>query len=355
MSDSNHSVIPFSGRAVIFGIAGLTLSPSEAAFFCETRPAGVILFARNIESRPQLRALTDDLRDKLDNPNLPILIDQEGGRVARLRPPLVRAYPPLAAYGALYAQDSEKALKATRLGAQLLASDLYEMGINITCAPCLDLALPRMSAVIGDRAFAANPDRVARLGRCFMEGLTQAGVLPMIKHLPGHGRAQVDSHDTLPVIDTVVPQLQSQDFAPFRQLNDALLGMTGHLLFTQIDTDMPVTLSPIIIDEIIRKHIGFDGLLISDDLSMRALQQPITESAQTALSAGCDLVLHCTGDMAEMQTLADNVPEITTKARQRMNKVNHALAHLTCTIDDNAVQIWAEMMRDISPEARNAL
>ena len=342
MSENNH-------KAIIFGIAGRELSRAEAAFFHASRPIGIILFERNIESRAQLQALTDDLRAQSGNPHLPILIDQEGGRVARLKPPLVRAYPPMAAYGALYKQDAEKARRAARLGAALLASDLYELGININCAPCLDLGLPQTAQVIGDRAFAPHPDWVAQLGRSFMDGLAQGGVLPVLKHLPGHGRATVDSHATLPIIDAPVPQLQAQDFAPFRQLNDALLGMTGHLLFSHIDADLPSTLSPIIIGEIIRGHIGFDGLLMSDDISMQALPQPITTSAQQALAAGCDIILHCNGNMAEMQALAEVVPEMGPRARQQMQKVNHALANLSCNIEDNAAQIWAELVRDIFP------
>ncbi len=348
MSENNH-------RPVIFGIEGLTLSDREAAFFHETRPWGVILFARNIDTREQLRALTDALREKSGNPQLPILIDQEGGRVARLKPPLVPAYPPMATYGRLYEQDKEKAVLAARLGASLLAADLYELGINITCAPCLDLGLANMSKVIGERAFSASPRVVAALGQAFADGLMEGGVLPVIKHLPGHGRARVDSHFELPVIEATVPHLQAEDFQPFRQLNDALLGMTGHLLFTAIDNELPSTLSPAVVQNVIREHIGFDGVLMSDDVSMQALSQSLSTIGEAALAAGCDLILHCNGEMAEMAEIAASLPDTMGAATaKRIARVDAALARLSNTTEADRRQIWGEIIGDIFPEAHNA-
>lgn len=343
-------------RPVIFGFAGVQLSDAEADFFHEARPWGVILFARNIETRAQVRALTDQLRAASGNPHLPILIDQEGGRVARLRPPLVAAHPPAAAYGTVYRQDPDAARHAAQLGGALLAADLHDLGINITCAPCLDLGLPGMSDVIGDRAFGDTPEMVGALGAAFADGLQQGGVLPVIKHMPGHGRATVDSHFELPVIEAPVPHLQAQDFEPFRHLNGALLGMTGHLLLTAIDEAAPVTLSPKIIDQVIRQHIGFDGVLMGDDVSMQALRQPLADSAAQSLAAGCDVVLHCNGDMAEMRAIAAALPDTMDDASAaRIARVDAALANLTCDVPEAARQTWGEIMGDIFPAARNAL
>lgn len=340
----------------IIGLQGPTLSDEEAAFFDDVRSWGIILFARNIESREQLRALTDDLRNKSGNSHLPILIDQEGGRVARLRPPLVSAYPPMGLYGEMYQMDKAAAIEAARLGAALLAQDLFELGISVNCAPCLDLRLPETSNVIGDRAFGDDVERVVALGRAVMDGLKMGGVLPVVKHMPGHGRAMVDSHHELPRIDSDSDTLRQSDFEPFKQLNDALLGMTGHLLFTAIDKAAVSTCSKAVIADVIRGHIGFDGLLMSDDISMSALAGDMGARVTGALKAGCDVVLHCNGDMAEMQAIADILPrKPSIDAAPRLARVDEALATLTCDVPKGARKVWGELMADIFPESQNAL
>ena len=340
----------------IFGLQGLTLSDEEAAFFHDVRPWGIILFARNIESRDQLRALTDDLREKSGNAHLPILIDQEGGRVARLKPPLVPAYPPMGLYGELFEKDKAAAVEAARLGAALLAQDLFALGISINCAPCLDLRLPETSDVIGDRAFGDDVERVVALGRAVMDGFDMGGVMPVVKHMPGHGRATVDSHDELPRIDSDSDTLRQSDFEPFRQLNDALLGMTGHLLFTAIDEGAASTCSKTVIGDIIRNHIGFDGVLMSDDISMSALAGDMGARVTGALKAGCDMVLHCNGDMAEMQAVAEILPsKPSIDATPRIARVDEALASLESDVPKGARKVWGEIMADIFPESQNAV
>lgn len=340
----------------IFGLQGLTLNNEETAFFGDVHPWGIILFARNIESRQQLRALTDDLRYKSGNPHLPILIDQEGGRVARLRPPLVSAYPPMGLYGEMYKLDRAAAVEAARLGAALLGQDLFELGISVNCAPCLDLRLPETAEIIGDRAFGDDVERVVTLGRAVMDGLEMGGVLPVVKHMPGHGRATVDSHHELPRIDSDSDTLRQSDFEPFNQLSDALLGMTGHLLFTAIDETAVSTCSKTVIGDVIRNHIGFDGLLMSDDISMSALAGDMAMRVTGALKAGCDMVLHCNSDMAEMQAIAGVLPaKPSIDAAPRIARVDEALARLTCDVPKGARKVWGELMADIFPESQNAL
>ncbi|MBL71256.1 MAG: beta-N-acetylhexosaminidase [Rhodobiaceae bacterium] len=340
----------------IFGLQGLTLSDEEAAFFHDVRPWGIILFARNIESRDQLRALTDDFREKSGNAHLPILIDQEGGRVARLKPPLVPAYPPMGLYGELFEKDKAAAVEAARLGAALLAQDLFALGISINCAPCLDLRLPETSDVIGDRAFGDDVERVVALGRAVIDGFDMGGVMPVVKHMPGHGRATVDSHDELPCIDSDRDTLRQSDFEPFKQLNDALLGMTGHLLFTAIDEGAASTCSKTVIGNIIRNHIGFDGVLMSDDISMSALAGDMGARVTGALKAGCDMVLHCNGDMAEMQAVAEILPsKPSIDAAPRIARVDEALASLESDVPKGARKVWGEIMADIFPESQNAV
>ena len=340
----------------IFGLQGLTLSEEEAAFFDDVRPWGIILFARNIDSRDQLRALTDNLRDKSGNSHLPILIDQEGGRVARLRPPLVRAYPPMGLYGEMYEQDRAAAVEAARLGAALLAQDLFELGISINCAPCLDLRLLETAEIIGDRAFGDDVARIVTLGRAVMDGFEMGGVLPVVKHMPGHGRASVDSHHELPRIDCDSDILRQSDFEPFKQLNDALLGMTGHLLYSAIDETNVSTCSKTVINGVIRRDIGFDGVLMSDDISMSALDGDMAMRVTGALKAGCDMVLHCNGDMAEMQAVAGVLPrKPSIDAAPRLARVDEALAKLTCDVPKGARKVWGEIMADVFPESQNAL
>ncbi len=341
---------------VIFGLKGLSLSDDEAAFFHDARPWGIILFARNIESAAQLRALTDDLREKSGNQNLPILIDQEGGRVARVKPPLAPLYPPMGLYGEMYKTDKARAVEAARLGAALLAEDLSSLGINVDCAPCLDLRLAGTSDVIGDRAFGEDVESCVALGHAVMDGLEMGGVLPVIKHLPGHGRARVDSHHELPRISEDAETLATSDFAIFKQLNDALIGMTGHLLYEAIDAQTVSTCSKNIVDGVIRRQIGFDGLLMSDDISMSALAGDMGERVVASLKAGCDMILHCNGDMNEMQAVAAAAPnQASIDAKPRLDRVADALATLSAQTPKGARKVWGELMGDIFPESQNAL
>ena len=341
---------------VIYGLEGLSFTEDEGRFFHEARPWGVILFARNIESREQVRALTDSLREMSGNAHLPILIDQEGGRVARLRPPLVSAYPPMGVYGEMYQQDKARAAEAARLGAALLAQDLFELGITITCAPCLDLRLPGMSDVIGDRGLGGDVETVVAIGQAVLDGLDMGGVLPVIKHMPGHGRALVDSHFELPVIEDDVPTLKQSDFEIFRQLNEPLMGMTGHLRFTSIDAGETSTFSKPVIEGVIRDYIGFDGLLMSDDVSMKALSGEMGERVTKSLAAGCDMILHCNGDRAEMEAVHAALPNAAApQAQKRMDMVDAALAALSCDVPAGSRKVWGELMGDVFPQASDAL
>lgn len=343
-------------RPVIFGFEGLTVTQNEGAFFHEARPWGVILFVRNIESRDQLRALTDSLREMSGNPHLPILIDQEGGRVARVKPPLAPAYPPMGVYGEMYRQDKARAIEAARLGAALLAQDLFELGINITCAPCLDLRLPGMSDVIGNRGLGGDVETVVAIGRAVLDGLDMGGVLPVIKHMPGHGRAQVDSHFELPVIEDDVPTLKEADFEIFRQLNEPLMGMTGHLRFTSVDAGETSTFSKPVIEGVIRDYIGFEGLLMSDDVSMKAMSGEMGERVTKSLAAGCDMILHCNGDRAEMEAVHAALPSATSAdAQARMDAVDAELQRLSCDVPAGSRKVWGELMGDVFPQASDAL
>ncbi|MDP1628135.1 MAG: beta-N-acetylhexosaminidase [Parvibaculum sp.] len=312
-------------RAAIYGCAGTELGSAERSFFREARPWGFILFARNVADPAQLRSLTADLREAVGY-DAPVLIDQEGGRVQRLRPPHWRAWPAGRRYGELYARDAEKGLAAARLGAQLMAVELRDVGITVDCLPVLDVPVPGAHDVIGDRAYAETPDIVAALGLAAAEGLLSGGVLPVVKHMPGHGRAGVDSHKSLPVVDTPRADLERIDFAPFRALRQMPLGMTAHVVYTALDPGNPATTSAAIIRDIVRGTIGFDGLLMSDDLSMQALNGTLGERASASLAAGCDLALHCNGRMAEMEEVAAEVPVLSGKPLARSKA---ALARLT--------------------------
>ena len=286
--------------ACILGCAGPRLLPEEKAFFREARPWGFILFKRNVGSPDQVRSLTEALRACVDRPDAPVLIDQEGGRVQRLGPPHWPTYPPGRAYGQL-APSLRREM--ARLGARLIAHDLAEVGINVDCLPVLDVPAAGAHDVIGDRAYAASADGVASLGRAAAEGLMAGGVLPVVKHIPGHGRAGADSHKALPVVEASLAELDASDFAPFRVLSDMPMAMTAHVVYTAIDADGPATTSARVIDGIVRGAIGFQGLLMSDDLSMKALSGDLSELANASLSAGCDIALHCNGDRAEMEAV----------------------------------------------------
>ena len=309
----------------IYGLAGPRLSAAEASFFRAVRPWGFILFARNIETPGQVAALTAALRETVDDAHAPILIDQEGGRVARLKPPHWRARPPAARFAALHAENPEIAREATYLNARLIAHDLHGLGINVDCLPVLDVPQPGAHAIIGDRAFGTDPAIVIELGRAQIEGLMDGGVLPVMKHIPGHGRAGADSHLALPRVATDVAELSAVDFVTFRSLDTCPMAMTAHVVYDSIDPQRPATTSPKVVRDVIRGEIGFDGLLMSDDLSMQALDGPLNVRAKAALFAGCDVVLHCNGDMDEMKDVASQARELEGASLRR---ANHALSLL---------------------------
>ena len=300
--------------ACILGCAGPRLTPGERAFFREAAPWGFILFKRNIETPDQVRDLVESLRACVDRPDAPVLIDQEGGRVQRLGPPHWPVYPPGRAYGALAPSQRRE---MARLGARLIAHDLAALGISVDCLPVLDVPTAGAHDVIGDRAYDATVDGVASLGRAAAEGLIAGGVLPVIKHIPGHGRAHADSHKALPVVEASLAELDAHDFAPFRALSDMPMAMTAHVVYTAIDRASPATTSRLVIDQVIRRAIGFQGLLMSDDLSMNALAGDLAERARGALKAGCDIVLHCNGDMAEMRAVVAAAKPLAGAAKVR--------------------------------------
>ena len=304
--------------AAIFGCAGPALTPAERDFFQATDPAGFILFKRNCESPDQVRALVDALRAAVDRPTAPVLIDQEGGRVQRLRPPHWRAAPPARRFGALYDRDPSAGERAAWLNARLIAAELHGLGIDVDCAPVLDNPVAGAHDVIGDRALAAEAGTIAALGRAVAAGFQAGGVLPVIKHLPGHGRAGVDSHLHCPIVDAPDAALRSADLPPFRALADAPFAMTAHVVYRAWDADRVATWSPWIIAEIIRGAIGFAGCLLSDDLSMQALDGGLGTRARRALDAGCDLALHCNGDLAEMQDVAAAAGPLSAVAAERL-------------------------------------
>lgn len=301
--------------AVVYGCSGPRLTEAERAFFAEARPWGFILFRRNIETPEQVRALTDDLRRSIGDAEAPVLIDQEGGRVQRMGPPHWPQYPPGAAY-LQAANDPLEARALVRLGARLMAHDLRDVGVTVDCAPVLDVPVPGAHDIIGDRAYAPDPATVAQLARAAAEGLLAGGVLPVIKHMPGHGRAFADSHKALPVVHADLPTLDAWDFAPFKALSDMPMAMTAHVVFTAIDRKRPATTSKRAI-RMMRDQLGFGGLILSDDLSMQALSGALDERAFAALKAGCDIVLHCNGDMAEMQAVASAVGKLKGRAKAR--------------------------------------
>jgi beta-N-acetylhexosaminidase len=307
-------------RAVIFGCAGPVLTEAERCFFAETDPFGFILFARNIETPEQVRALTTALRACTGRAETPILIDQEGGRVRRLRPPEWREAPAMRPFGTLFARDPDAGRRALALNIGLMADELAGLGIDADCAPVLDVPVAGAHDIIGDRAFAAEAGPVAALGRVVVETFLAHGVFPVIKHIPGHGRAMADSHESLPVVEASRDALEDTDFPPFRALRDAPFAMTAHIVYTALDAARPATLSPVVVGEVIRGALGFDGLLMTDDLSMKALTGPFDARARESLAAGCDLVLHCNGDMAEMRATAAGCRPLDTAASERWER-----------------------------------
>jgi beta-N-acetylhexosaminidase len=304
-------------KAFISGCASTSLSDAERAFFAKNRPCGLIVFARNCESPDQLRALVASFRNAVESEDVLILIDQEGGRVQRLRPPHWRNMPPARCFGVMYETDPKLGRDAAFSAARLIAQELAALGINVNCTPVLDVPEKGAHDIIGDRAFSTDPDVVAALGRAVMEGTLAGGVLPVIKHVPGHGRAKADSHLSLPRIDVAERELRSIDFRPFQALRDAPLAMTAHVLLPYYDERRPASVSPVIIGEVIRGLIGLEGLVMSDDIGMKALGGPFAERARAVIAAGCDVALHCSGEFAEMVDTASAVPPLDGVAAER--------------------------------------
>ena len=311
-------------KAMILGCHGLTLTPDEIALYKAEQPWGFILFGRNIGEAAQISDLVASLRDCVGR-NAPVLIDQEGGRVQRIRPPILARYPSGQALGELYRRDREAGIRAAWLMSRLHAFDLKSFGINVDCLPVLDVPVAGSSNVIGDRAYGSDPVTVTEMGRAAAEGLKAGGVLPVMKHMPGHGRGMVDSHHELPVVEASRAELEAHDFVPFVAMKDELMAMTSHVVYKAIDPQNPATTSRIVIDEIIRGYIGFEGLLMSDDSSMNALRGTLGERAANIAGAGCDIVLHCNGVMDEMTAVVANVPVLGGQALARARKVEEAL------------------------------
>ncbi len=303
--------------ALIVGLAGPTLQREEAAFLQQARPAGLIIFARNVEHPDQLRRLIEDAKAALAEPDCLVLVDQEGGRVQRLRELHWTALPAAARYGQAYRETPERALQMLVQLSTLCAAELRDVGINTNCAPCLDLPIDGAHNVIGDRAYGRSPSEIAKFGETVAESFMGAGVLPVIKHIPGHGRAMVDSHKQLPVVHTEWPELDETDFEPFRLLNHMPAAMTAHVVYSDLDPEAPATTSKTVVTDVIRDKIGFDGLLMSDDLSMSALSGTIGERAAAGRRAGCDLVLHCNGNLEEMRAAAEQAGNLSGRSNER--------------------------------------
>ena len=307
-------------RAFITGVSGTELNAAEREFIRAQRPWGFILFKRNIDTPAQVTQLVSELRKEAGLPDAPVLIDQEGGRVQRLGPPHWPAYPAGSVFGRLYDLDPELGLTAAWLSARLIAADLAELGVSVDCLPLADVPVAGADAVIGNRAYGTEPGKVAAIARAVTEGLEQGGVLPVLKHIPGHGRATADTHFRLPVVETSKAELERTDFAAFQPLADLPMAMTAHVVFSALDPAHPATTSATIIHQVIRGEIGFQGLLMSDDVSMNALAGSIAERTRAILAAGCDMVLHCNGKLDEMREVARETPELSGQARQRAER-----------------------------------
>ena len=306
-----------STRAFITGVAGLELTAEERAFLRAERPWGFILFKRNIDNPAQVAGLVEELRGATGDLDAPVLIDQEGGRVQRLAPPHWPVYPPGAIFGVLYDIDPELGLKAAWLSSRLIAADLVDLGITVDCLPLADVPVQGADAVIGNRAYGTEPGKVAAIARAVTQGLEQGGILPVLKHIPGHGRATADTHFKLPVVDTSAAELEAIDFAAFRPLADLPMAMTAHVVFSALDAVQPATTSATIIEQVIRGSIGFQGVLMSDDVSMNALAGTIAERTRAIVAAGCDIVLHCNGKLDEMRAVAAETPLLAGLALRR--------------------------------------
>jgi beta-N-acetylhexosaminidase len=307
-------------RAFIAGVSGLVLTDDERAFLREQRPWGFILFKRNVDTPAQVARLVEELRDTVGRSDAPVLIDQEGGRVQRLGPPHWPVYPPGSVFGTLYESNPVDGLRAAWLSSRLIAADLAELGITVDCLPLADVPVSGADAVIGNRAYGTNPDQVTAIARSVTDGLVDGGILPILKHIPGHGRATADSHLRLPTVDTPREELARTDFEPFRRLADLPMAMTAHVVFSALDVAQPATTSATIIREVIRGAIGFQGLLMSDDVSMNALSGSIAERTAAIVAAGCDMVLHCNGKLDEMQQVVSRTPELAGEALVRAER-----------------------------------
>lgn len=332
--------------AFICGCRGLALDADERAFLKQAQPLGVILFARNVGSPEQLRALTSEIRSATGGDETMVLVDQEGGRVQRLRAPHWRRYPAAARFAAVASLDER--VDAVRAAARLLAEDLAAVGIDVDCMPVLDVPVPGAHDVIGDRAYASDPAAVAMLGRAAAEGLMDGGVLPVMKHVPGHGRAGADSHLALPVVDASRDELERNDFEPFRRNRDLPAAMTAHVVYAALDPQRPATVSPTVIADVVRGAIGFDGLLFSDDLSMKALAGSFREKAVQLFAAGVDVALHCSGDLAEATAVAEAAPFLAGAAGERFRRARAAMARDGGGFDREAV---AAMLDRLLPPA----
>ncbi len=315
-------------QAAIYGLSGAALTDDERAFFREADPAGYIVFARNCVDRQQLRALTDSLRDISGRADLPILIDQEGGRVARMRPPQWPEFPCGGAFAELYRIAPASAIEAARVNARALALVLREVGINVDCLPLLDVRQPDADEIIGDRAFGSDPMQVSALGRAVLDGFASAGVVGVVKHMPGHGRALCDSHKALPIVEAPDADLAT-DLEPFMTLSWAPMGMVAHVVYTAWDSERPASQSPTVIRDIIRGRIGFDGWLMSDDIGMEALSGDCSERAAGVVAAGCDVALHCSGKMDEMVAVAEAVPAMADEGQERLRQAMVIAGELT--------------------------
>jgi beta-N-acetylhexosaminidase len=304
--------------AAVYGCEGLELTDWERDFFAEVNPLGLILFARNVRDEEQVRNLVESFREVVDRAGSPVLIDQEGGRIQRLKPPIWRQAPPPAIFGRLAERDPKAAERAAAINARLIAHDLLSLGITVDCAPLLDLYIKSAHAVIGDRAFSGDVEIVARLGQAACAGFLSGGVIPVVKHIPGHGRALADSHLELPVVDAPHAELSGSDFWPFVELAGAPWAMTAHVVYSALDADRPATVSPKVIAEIVRGEIGFEGVLVSDDLSMQALSGDLETRTRECLAAGCDVALHCNGTRAEMEQVARAALPLTEAAQERI-------------------------------------
>ncbi|UTW54232.1 beta-N-acetylhexosaminidase [Kordiimonas sp. SCSIO 12610] len=311
-------------QPVIFGCAGLILTDEEISFFKSVLPVGYILFARNIDTPDQVKLLTDQFRE-ISGDNTLVLIDQEGGRVQRMKPPHWSNYPTAQFFGHIYHEDKDLAWEAVALNSQLIAHDLLSVGINVDCLPVLDIPVEGSDPIIGDRAYGLTPEIVADLGSVAANALMNSGVLPVIKHIPGHGRADVDSHLSLPTVNVSHSDLSNFDFQPFKKMAHMPLAMTAHIVFSDIDDTAPATQSKRMIEDIIRGEIGFKGVLMSDDLSMQALKGSLGERTRRTFAAGCDLALHCNGDMSEMQDVASNLSSASANLETRLGEMLSSL------------------------------